>query len=195
VESRRRARLGLVASVGGLALVVNCVEIAVFNYGAAPELRSVTQFGILLTTLVVSTALFRVREEELFAPIDQPQRRAPAELPDADRLAARLLAHMQSERPYRNETLTIAALAGQLGEPEYRLRRLINGTLGHRNFAGFLNDYRLGEVKQALADPAQREVPILTIALDAGFGSLGPFNRAFRQAEGMTPSEFRRAAL
>ncbi|PXW68077.1 helix-turn-helix protein [Blastomonas natatoria] len=46
-------------------------------------------------------------------------------------------------------------------------------------------------MKSALADRSQRDVPIITIALDAGFGSLGPFNRAFREAEGMTPSEYR----
>jgi AraC-like DNA-binding protein len=38
-------------------------------------------------------------------------------------------------------------------------------------------------------------VPILTIALDAGFQSLGPFNRAFKSQAGMTPSEFRRLQL
>jgi AraC-like DNA-binding protein len=38
-------------------------------------------------------------------------------------------------------------------------------------------------------------VPILTIALDAGFQSLGPFNRAFKAQTGMTPSEFRRQQL
>ncbi|MFM9852583.1 MAG: helix-turn-helix domain-containing protein, partial [Sphingomonadaceae bacterium] len=57
------------------------------------------------------------------------------------------------------------------------------------------NGYRLSEVKAALRDPSQREVPILTIALDAGFGSLAPFNRAFREAEGCTPSEFRAVAM
>ena len=108
-----------------------------------------------------------------------------------DPLAARLLGYMAAERPYRDETMTIAKLAGQLGEPEYRMRRLINGQLGQRNFASFLNGYRLDEVKSALSDPDQRQVPILTIALDAGFGSLGPFNRAFREAEGMTPTAFR----
>jgi transcriptional regulator GlxA family with amidase domain len=46
-------------------------------------------------------------------------------------------------------------------------------------------------VKAALTDPTQSDVPILTIALDAGFGSLGPFNRAFRESEAMTPSEYR----
>jgi len=34
-------------------------------------------------------------------------------------------------------------------------------------------------------------VPILTIALDAGFGSLAPFNRAFRSHTGCTPTEYR----
>jgi AraC-like DNA-binding protein len=38
-------------------------------------------------------------------------------------------------------------------------------------------------------------VPILTIALDAGFQSLGPFNRAFKAHAGVTPSEFRRDRL
>ena len=75
------------------------------------------------------------------------------------------------------------------------MRRLINQRLGHRNFNAFLNGYRLDDVVAALADPAQEAVPILTIALDAGFQSLGPFNRAFKSRIGMTPSEFRRAQL
>jgi sec-independent protein translocase protein TatA len=41
----------------------------------------------------------------------------------------------------------------------------------------------------------QREVPVLTIALDAGFGSIGPFNRAFKADTGLTPTDFRRQAL
>ncbi|HEY0052592.1 MAG TPA: helix-turn-helix domain-containing protein, partial [Caulobacteraceae bacterium] len=65
------------------------------------------------------------------------------------------------------------------------------GRLGYRNFNAYLNGWRLAEAKAALLDPAQREVPISTIALDAGFNSLGPFNRAFKAAEGATPSEFR----
>jgi AraC-like DNA-binding protein len=35
----------------------------------------------------------------------------------------------------------------------------------------------------------------LTIALDAGFQSLGPFNRAFKAHTGMTPTDFRRDRL
>ena len=38
-------------------------------------------------------------------------------------------------------------------------------------------------------------MPVLTIALDAGFSSLGPFNRAFKAETGATPSEYRRLNL
>ena len=75
------------------------------------------------------------------------------------------------------------------------MRRLINGQLGHRNFSAFVNGYRLAEAEAALADPGQAEVPILTIALDAGFGSIGPFNRAFKSHTGLTPTEYRRSRV
>jgi len=79
--------------------------------------------------------------------------------------------------------------------PEYRLRRLINQRLGHRNFNAYVNGLRLDEALQVLADPGQREQPVLTIALEAGFQSIGPFNRAFKAATGLTPTEFRRQKL
>jgi AraC-like DNA-binding protein len=99
---------------------------------------------------------------------------------------------MEADRAYREEGLGIAALATRLKVPEYRLRRLINQRLGHRNFAAFLNGYRLQDAMSALADPTQDEVPILTIALDAGFSSIGVFNRAFKTTTGVTPTEYRR---
>jgi AraC-like DNA-binding protein len=110
-------------------------------------------------------------------------------------LLRRLERLMTVERAYRREGLTIGALAAALGLPEYRLRRLINEGLGHGNFNAFLNRYRIDEARAALADPAQREVPVLTIAMDAGFQSIGPFNRAFKTDTGLTPTEFRRRAL
>ena len=191
IEARRRLRLQLVVATGVLALVVNFVEIAVFRFGASLIWLSMPEFGISIVVLLLSATMFQHRQADQFGPV---KRRGEADSVSPaldDPLVARLLAHMSADLPHRDEALTIAGLASQLGEQEYRLRRTINGQLGYRNFAAFLNGYRLAEVKQALADRGQKEVPILTIALDAGFGSLGPFNRAFREAEAMTPSEFR----
>lgn len=118
----------------------------------------------------------------------------PAAGPDAALLAA-LRKLIEQDKAYREADLSITSLAQKLDIPEYRLRRLINGQLGHRNFNAFINGYRLAESEAALSDPAQAEVPILTIALDAGFGSIGPFNRAFKAHTGLTPTEYRRARL
>ena len=102
---------------------------------------------------------------------------------------------MAAERTYREEGLTIGALASRLRTPEYRLRQEINEGLGYRNFNAFLNRYRLEDAKAALSTPDQAGVPVLTIALDAGFQSIGPFKRAFKADTGMTPTGYRRACL
>jgi AraC-like DNA-binding protein len=194
VEQRRSLRLALVGAVGAFVILTNVVEVLVHNDLAPDYWRALIELGILLLTFGFCAAMFSINQPLLFSAASTAPLRTRAALPEDDAIVSRLRAHMQQNLAWRDETLTIAVLAAQLGEPEYRLRRAINGTLGHRNFAQFLNGYRLAEVKAALADKTQRGVPILTIALDAGFGSLGPFNRAFREAEGTTPSEFRARA-
>jgi AraC-like DNA-binding protein len=191
VEGRRRLRPRIVAAVGGYVVLIAFAEIAVFNAMAPRWIIGIVGSSIVFITLPFCAAMFGMRQADLFgAAIGQVKTPVPKTIVD-EPLAEKLAAHMRAMMPWREENVTIAGLAAQLGEQEYRLRRVINGQLGHRNFAAFLNGYRLGEVKNALVDPSQREVPIITIALDAGFGSLGPFNRAFREAEGMTPSEYR----
>jgi len=51
-----------------------------------------------------------------------------------------------------------------------------------------------GRVKMA-RERGPMAMLISTIALDAGFQSLGPFNRAFRAETGLTPTEFRAKGL
>jgi AraC-like DNA-binding protein len=72
------------------------------------------------------------------------------------------------------------------------LRRVINQGLGFRNFNDFLHTHRLREAAGRLGDPQLRRIPVLTIALEVGYGSIGPFNRAFKERFGVTPTEYRR---
>ncbi len=194
IEARRGFRAALVCAIGGFILLVTFLEMFDGHGTASDPGRSVTLVAILIATFIVSVGLYRFRLAELFAaPGRLPKQAEPPATPSP--LAQRLHAVMAEARAYRAEGFSIPILAAQLGEPEYRVRRAINGEMGFRNFTAFLNSFRLDEIRAALADPAQREVPILTIAIDAGFGSLGPFNRAFRDAEGMTPSAYRAGRL
>lgn len=147
-------------------------------------------FSLRLTKDRSSLGSPQAGSEQSFA--DKPQL-VPAATGQEATLLDALRKLMEDGKAYREDTLSIASLSQRLGVQEYRLRRLINGQLGHRNFSAFVNGYRLAEATAALADPAQAEVPILTIALDAGFGSIGPFNRAFKAHTGRTPTEYRRA--
>ena len=191
VEGRRRLRARLVIVVGLYVIVIAFAEVAAERgwilHRNAHLIGSLAVFAIM----AFCGAMLGMRQPDLFGASPPQAERPRSEALGADPLADKLLAYMRSELPHRDEQLSIARLAAQLGEQEYRLRRTINGGLGHRNFASFLNGYRLAEVKAALGDATQKDVPIITIALDAGFGSLGPFNRAFRETEGMTPSEYR----
>nr|QQZ51854.1 helix-turn-helix transcriptional regulator [Phenylobacterium glaciei] len=45
----------------------------------------------------------------------------------------------------------------------------------------------------ALTDPGKARVAVSTIAFEVGFSSLAPFNRAFRDITGKTPTDWRRA--
>jgi AraC-like DNA-binding protein len=108
---------------------------------------------------------------------------------------ARLEALMGEGQAWRREGLTIGQVAGEVGVPEHRLRRIINGQLGYRNFADYLNARRIEAAKAALSDPANARASISALAFDLGYASLGPFNRAFKDATGETPTAWRVAAM
>lgn len=154
-------------------------------------LIAILTFGLAVPLLRLDRDFFpRLRAQESGPGEDEAEELTPSEAV----LKKALLAAM-SGGAYRQSGLTIRALADGLGHPEHRLRQLINGRLGYRNFSAFLNSYRIPEAQQALSDPEHVRKPVLTIALDLGYGSLGPFNRAFKAATGQTPTEFRQLAL
>ena len=87
--------------------------------------------------------------------------------------------------------LTIGKLSDQLDIPAHQLRELINQQLGFSNFSHFLNSYRIPWVCEQLQTTSKRSLPILTLALEAGYGSIAPFNRAFKAQMGQTPKKYR----
>jgi AraC-like DNA-binding protein len=194
VEQRRRLRGPILAISAVYAFVVIVVQIWEIYFGFARSLSPVAA-GTLMCLGLLAVAAFGRMEPDLFGQsqrsVAKPESDAPSLQGEDARLAAALDRLMQEDRLYRDEGLSVSSLSLKLKLPEHRLRRLINQQLGHRNFNAFVNRWRLDEAKAALADPAQSATPISTIALDAGFGSLGPFNRAFKADTGLTPTEYR----
>jgi AraC-like DNA-binding protein len=200
VQQRRHLRLAIVVAVALYMLGTQAMVLSVFgNERLGPIGNTVTTAALLGLSVFITWRIVRV-PPDLFAeaaPALKPEPAAAvAELPEVEQPDPRLIdalnALMQVEQVYREENLTIGALAQRMKLSEPRLRQLINKELGHRNFNAFLNAYRIEDAKRSLGDARYAEVPILTISFEAGFQSLGPFNRAFKAATGMTPSDFRR---
>ena len=201
VSGRRIVRAWLIAYIGAHGLVVLGVELVLRGTPPPPGL-DVLNVGAIALALAVSVGfLVRFRpaaQETLFgAPAEPGRAPEPRAAPlqdqrsvDAESLQ-RLQRLMTADCIYRDPELSLAMLAQRLALPEHRLRELIHRALGYRNFPAFVNDHRLQEVAQKLSDPAFDRRPILTLALEAGFGSIGPFNRAFRERHEMTPTAFR----
>lgn len=197
VERRRRLRVFIVAAAalyGGLNALL---QIAIAGNGTASAWANSINGAVLAAIVAaIAWAMMRVDGTDLFAASSGAAVVAapPAATEDAadQKLVDALMRLMADERVYRHDNITIGTLATRLKIPEYRLRRLINQRLGYRNFNVFLNNHRIEEAKAALADPTQAQVPVITIAMDAGFQSLGPFNRAFKATTGVTPTEYRR---
>lgn len=208
VERRRWLRSFIVAAGCGYTLLQAGLRHQRPDNRLSPEAATLDLALLLCVVAAACWLLLRAHRDELTAglaptalsPAPSP---APAEPPPAlpppdaaeERLAAALQQAMAEQRVYKDPELSVAGLAAQLQVPEYRLRRLINQRLGQRNFSAYLNQHRLAEVQAALTDPARAHLPVLTLALEAGFGSIGPFNRAFKAHTGLTPTDFRRQNL
>ncbi|MBT9392823.1 helix-turn-helix domain-containing protein [Hymenobacter sp. NST-14] len=121
---------------------------------------------------------------------DVPTQAPAAAEPDAElaRWTTRLLAHMQTARPYLEPELTLGELATQLRTNTSWLSKVINSGCG-QNFNDFVNEYRVREAERRLRDPQFRHYTLLAVALEAGFNSKSTFNRVFKKLRGQTPSE------
>ncbi|MEE4193171.1 MAG: helix-turn-helix domain-containing protein [Halieaceae bacterium] len=193
VEARRRLRLGYVGINGAyLLLLVMSREIL---FPGAAWLATWEYLPPALLLFVINLFLLEYRSGLLFLPAEKPPVAEAPPVAVAPELLTRLEQHMQAETAWRQMGLTLGELAAQIEVPQYRLRQAINGGLGYRNFSDFLNSYRVKEAAERLASPADAQLPVLTIAMDAGFRSLSSFNKAFKEVHQQTPTAWRRAHL
>jgi AraC-like DNA-binding protein len=196
VEPRRKARMLLIAAFSLQLIFITGAELGMLAFADERRLDTINSGILLLITTLAATHLSSSTSRELL--IERTALSGTGGVPRASKVPVedsalhQALMDFMDSGGYRQTNLTIGQLAKALRTPEHRLRHLINGHLGFRNFSTFLGTYRIREACERLADASQRRIPILTIALELGYGSIGPFNRAFRQRVGQTPTEFRR---
>lgn len=196
IEARRRIR-PFVATI----LTVFFIYQAFFsrpNFGPSSyEAAMLTVLGVIICSVVVSIWVLTVDQDRWPGATARIAQGAPTPI-QVHSVQTALISRINlamAKGIWQREGLTVADLALEVKAPEHRVRKAINQTLGHRNFASLINSARIEEAKRRLGDPEEIDTAVLSIAYDVGFASLGPFNRAFRAQVGCTPTEYRRSAL
>lgn len=195
VEARRNARL--------VTVIYTClylISILLLELGDA-QLRDSSMFSllnaglVLISTSVFSWYYFRKKftdkpKKVLIDENKQPEVNS-ASIPLVFKNVHQQLAQLMLTGFYEETQLSIKQLATKLKMPEHQLRELINKHLGFRNFSDFLSSYRIPAACRQFEDITLIRKPILTIALEVGYGSIATFNRTFKAQKGMTPKEYR----
>jgi AraC-like DNA-binding protein len=217
VESRRRLRGPFMVAVALYIISLNGFDVLEM-LGVTPNWYPTLNAAMFAGVVLAGALVFLDPREAMFGsdalPAEPPTPRPVSEVgahvngkapaaetpaPALDRAAKadleRLQCLMSRDEVWKEEGLTIASLALRAAMPETQLRRLINDCLGYRNFPSYVNAHRIAAAKARLADPNGARVSISAIAYETGFASLGPFNRAFKEEAGVSPSEWRRKAL
>jgi AraC-like DNA-binding protein len=192
---RRRLRRWFVPGVSLYLATVAATQCFALWRGVSTP-RPFVLLNLLLIDLIAALALASFLRVRVVNWLDVTDPHPPAALSRQEqRVLNALKRRFGAERLYAQSAVGIVELADLLGTQEHVLRRVINHGLGYRNFNDFLHTHRLKEAADRLRDPSAQRIPVLTIALEAGYGSIGPFNRAFKERFGMTPTQYRRAPL
>ncbi len=181
-NDRRNTRIMLVALCS-----LYMIGLVVFEF-TLKSVRDSWQFSVV-NSLLIFSAVFLVCAKEMFsrqeilAPQPLGAAQAPAEHNNQSSTArvrqtlpghTENLQRLMAQGAFLDTDLTVNHLARQLALPAHQLRHLINQQLGFNNFSDFLNSYRIPWVCEQLADESKRHLPILTLALEAGYGSIAP---------------------
>lgn len=195
VRLRNRSRFVSITVATSIAVIF--VELVGMYYLDQKALETINGIIVLAISVMIAPSLHRMKLGDSGNYKNSVNAGGMAIVPqsslsDTERtVLATIRREMETNHRFRDPQLTVASFAKEVGIAEYRLRQIVNGNLGFRNFNAFVNHYRISWIKEALADTRHARLPILTIAMDAGFASIAPFNKIFKEMTGETPSAYR----
>lgn len=148
---------------------------------------------ILMTVLHLTFVVVCVRSPKMIKMVFEAIETAPHRrtlLSDflRDDIAKKLESLMLERKRYQDSDISLPILAEEVGVSTHQLSEYLNFDVGS-SFARFINGYRVLEIKAQLVE--KPSLPVLDIALNAGFNSKSAFNAAFSDIAGTTPSAWR----
>lgn len=154
----------------------------------------VVLFHFVTIFIAFSISFYGFRQPDIFAKhVFERERKTPTtkDNHDLEELANKLQLHMNTDKPYLNQELTLHEIAGNLQTSTHQLSKAIN-TQFKKNFFTFINEYRVQEAQERMISKEYQNLTLLAVAFDSGFNSKSSFNDLFKKQCGMTPSAYRK---
>jgi AraC-like DNA-binding protein len=107
----------------------------------------------------------------------------------ANNIHTQLTQAMETHQWYKNPELSLSKLSQSIGVQPNQLSQVIN-TKEQKNFYDYINQLRVNEFRQAVAQPQNQKFTLLALAYECGFNSKASFNRNFKKATGQSPTEY-----
>lgn len=111
-----------------------------------------------------------------------------------DQLLVKLNQYLKREKPFLLHNITIDDISKELGTNRTYLSKAIRDGLNH-NFNSMINELRIREARQMLADNKYCHISVEGIGQMVGFSSKSSFYKYFKDSTGVTPSFFREKAI
>ncbi|MBK7869305.1 MAG: AraC family transcriptional regulator [Saprospiraceae bacterium] len=124
----------------------------------------------------------------------QPQKYRKSSLSESEskQLFQQITYLMENEKLYIDSELNLDVLSQKLNKTRHHISQVINEQ-SDRNFADFINGYRIKAAQELLASSSKKEKNVIEIAYEVGFNTKKAFNLAFKKMTSMTPTEFRQS--
>lgn len=131
-------------------------------------------------------------QSDIFSVVEETKKYVNSSLSEAEaeKYLKMLQSYFEEAKPYLDPQLTLKKLSESVSIPQRLLSQLINEQKG-MNFYDFVNSYRI-EIAKKMLVVTKREKTISEIMYDSGFNTKSSFNTAFKNATGVSPTEYRK---
>ncbi|MEQ8361065.1 MAG: helix-turn-helix domain-containing protein [Cytophagales bacterium] len=110
---------------------------------------------------------------------------------DKDNLEVKINHLISKDQVFLDPELSLAGLSKMLDVPKNKLSEYFSSN--GQSFRSFINNHRVDHFSELIQQGKHEQFSFLGLALESGFNSKASFNRIFKEAKGMTPSDFIKA--
>jgi AraC-like DNA-binding protein len=168
-------------------------QVGIFTQRLPAETKSDLNEVAAPAPVSISTALPDPAEPGIEEPKKAKYLKSSLNADTAENIYTGLTQLMREKKPYTNPELTLDELAQTLNVHRNNLSQVIN-TYEQKSFYDYVNLKRVEEFKRIVSLPESQKFTLLGLANNSGFNSKTSFNRNFKNATGLSPTEYLKQA-